>query len=379
MLSFLTAVRKISVDVFFVAIVFSKYSVHSIPIKSNFYRWKHNWDIHYVSAGATGPPVLLVPGFGVGTFHFERNIETLAMQGFRVYSFDLLGQGLSWPQEGKFKEEDRLCYSCETWIEQTIYFIENIIGESTHIAGNSLGGYISVATSSQKPALIRSAILLNPTPFWGFNQKGECFLWDGVLPAPDPLLRFGSLYFDTLRNRNTIKTMLEGVYASNKGFGEDLIKSIIDSASKPGGQEAFTSILFAPKLDADFDDMVKSIKAPICLVMGKEDPWIVPYWGQRLKRIQPNTAYFELSPTGHCPHHESPKAVNSILSSWVSHVEGGIVCKSIVEASATISLDGVQECYEESEERCVSVSLVDGSPRNIFEKFGAFCDKLREG
>lgn len=36
--------------------------------------WKENLEVAYVHKGQhnTGPAVLLVPGFGVGSFHYER-------------------------------------------------------------------------------------------------------------------------------------------------------------------------------------------------------------------------------------------------------------------------------------------------------------------
>jgi hypothetical protein len=40
--------------------------------------WKWGSKISYVRAGRTGPPLLLVHGFGVGAYHFFRNIPELA-------------------------------------------------------------------------------------------------------------------------------------------------------------------------------------------------------------------------------------------------------------------------------------------------------------
>ena len=46
---------------------------------SNNYVWKNNWKIHYEETindiNNKNPPLLLIPGFGVGTFHFHRNFE----------------------------------------------------------------------------------------------------------------------------------------------------------------------------------------------------------------------------------------------------------------------------------------------------------------
>ena len=43
-------------------------------------------------------PILLLSGFGVGGFHYDRNVPELARDGARrVFTMDVLGQGLSWP------------------------------------------------------------------------------------------------------------------------------------------------------------------------------------------------------------------------------------------------------------------------------------------
>ncbi len=46
----------------------------------------------YLRAGTQGPALLLVHGFGVAAWHYERNLPGLA-QHFQVYAIDLLGQG----------------------------------------------------------------------------------------------------------------------------------------------------------------------------------------------------------------------------------------------------------------------------------------------
>lgn len=48
---------------------------------------------------------------------------------------------------------------------------------------------------------------------------------------------------------------------------------------------------------------------PMCMIYGKEDPWVVPFWGQRAKQRNPDAIYYELSPAGHCPHHEAPEVL----------------------------------------------------------------------
>jgi pimeloyl-ACP methyl ester carboxylesterase len=367
----------------------------SVTTVSKTYRWQFNSNIHYTTTTTvdTSPtkkfPLLLLPGFGVGTFHYDRNIAVLAKEGYEVYSIDLLGQGKSWPENGHHLVEEKLCYSVDMWTEQIIYFIDKVIQRPVHIAGNSLGGYLSTSVSSRRSDLIKSVSLLNPTPFWGFqgalpDTERDGRIWDGVLPAPKWLFNFGSKYFDTLRNKKTVDTMLNSVYYSSN-YDESLVTDIIDSASHMGGHEAFTSILFAPKAKMEYEEMIRNSNVPICLIMGKEDPWITPYWGQRVKRIKPTEIpYFELSNTGHCPHHESPAAVNSIIIAWANAVETKILEDEVPALSILQdALKGAVGEYKEEEGRTVTAQLMDGTPRNIFEKVGAWAHKLeiekREG
>lgn len=57
---------------------------------------------------------------------------------------------------------------------------------------------------------------------------------------------------------------------------------------------------------------VKELGLDVCLVYGREDPWVVPLWGYRLKRALPSALYYELSPCGHCPHHEAPQVSSTV-------------------------------------------------------------------
>lgn len=149
--------------------------------------------------------------------HFERNIDRLAAS-HRTYAIDLLGQGKSWP-EGDPKKEHNLVFSIDTWQEQVITFIREVIGQPCYIAGNSLGGFLATAVAAQYPDMVKGVILLNSTPFWSFAPsrkkmsewvKNTIIPYDGTLPPPEHLFKIGAKYYDGLRNPTTVKAMLKG-------------------------------------------------------------------------------------------------------------------------------------------------------------------------
>ena len=247
----------------------------------------------------------------------------------------------------------------ENWRDQIIHFIEEVVGSDVHLAGNSLGGFLAVMVASKRPDLVKSLVLFNPAPFWGFLPHSQRLVWNGTLPAPKQILKFGSKYFDLLRNPNTVNTMLSQVYHTKTRVDETLIQNIIDSAKNCYGHEAFTSILFSPKSELPFEDMLATIKCPVCQINGKEDPWITPFWSQRIKRILPQSYLIELSPCGHCPHHECPEIVNSLLIEWIGSAD---------ELSSASHNRLLRMCEDISND--VKCEIVDGVPRNFIEYIG---------
>ena len=187
-------------------------------------------------------PVLLLNGFGVGSFHQHRLVSNLLKKdGDQVddktrviYGIDYLGQGKSWPIEcddGNSKNEEGLIYSADTWAEQIIQFVEEIIlpnhagATKVHLVGNSVGGYLSVLIANKRPNLIQSICLLNATPIWGLNLPG----WSGNLPPPLIPRIVGRILFDKIRELDTIEQYLETAYHFREAFDDDLVSFSICS------------------------------------------------------------------------------------------------------------------------------------------------------
>ena len=154
--------------------------------------------VAYERAGTDGPPILLLPGFGVGSYHFDAQLRragahavagappgvTAAPQlhapltlpagpapggrsalgaTHRVYALDYLGQAASWPER-----PDGVAFSACLWRDQVAAFIEEVLGgEPAWLVGNSLGGYLAAYVGATRPRLVRGVALLNAAPFWG--------------------------------------------------------------------------------------------------------------------------------------------------------------------------------------------------------------------
>mmetsp|Transcript_47 Transcript_47/g.68 ORF Transcript_47/g.68 Transcript_47/m.68 type:complete len:499 (-) Transcript_47:142-1638(-) len=375
----------------------------NFSIEENFYDWKDGHQICYSRLRSNAakdvshqlPPVVFLPGFGVGAFHFRDVMFELGRLGVdrEVYALDWFGQGKSWPtrdpapsaspsselgfqwgfgQQASPGYED-LVYSIENWTSQLEHFLSHELparsgssGFSAVLAGNSLGGLIATNLGSKRQDLVEGLVLLNATPFWGFN-KNYVPIWKGGVGIPKVIQSVAALWWNSIRTTKTITTMLDLVYAS-PNYDKSIIAEIQEPTKHPGAAAAFCSILFSPPPDRTFEQMCAELKAPVLLCYGRDDPWVVPAWGQKIKREMPTdqVLYYEISPSGHCPHHETPEPVAHTIRAFCRALhltEEGSSLESRMPKE-TITFGNVTVDY-----------LSKGSPRNIFEKltYGAYC------
>ena len=317
-------------------------------------------------------PILLLNGFGVGSFHQHRLMKQLLQQQssedddvqYEIYGIDYLGQGKSWPSncnDGMSEDEYNLGYSADTWIDQLTDFIKEVAipssGQKVHIVGNSVGGYLGTILSYRHPELVSTLTLLNATPVWGLNLPS----WDGRLPAPPLPKLIGRALFDTIRNLDIIDQYLDVAYVYKQAFdgtfddsfdghlnglqtkSHALNLKIRGCTEGKGGHAAFASILWskpASVIDKEgnvellapaigFYDALRQLPVDVLLLFGSNDEWCTPAVAKRMhvtlksRTISsddygPCERYVTIDNAGHCPNHEAPTAVAKILLSWMN-------------------------------------------------------------
>eukprot|EP01018_Ginkgo_biloba_P029226 Gb_35057 [translate_table: standard] len=325
------------------------------PISSCLWEWKHKWTVHYEKAGShnvNAPAVLFLPGFGVGSFHYESQLRDLG-QDFRVWAVDFLGQGRSLPSadpapqvKGDAPQEivqywgfgpeaepwaRELVYSVDVWRDQIRCFVEQVIGEPVYVVGNSLGGFVGLYFAACNSHSVRGITLLNATPFWAFipnpqrsPKVAKLFPWAGKFPLPTSAIKLIQFGWSKISDPKSIENVLKQVYADHSALTDELLLRILEATEHPAAAAAFASIICAPQGELSFNETLSRCQEsniPICLVYGKEDPWVKPVWGRQVKRQVPEALYYEISPAGHCPHNEVPEVVNFLLRGWIRSLE----------------------------------------------------------
>ncbi|KAJ6777592.1 PHEOPHYTINASE CHLOROPLASTIC [Salix koriyanagi] len=289
---------------------------HSAPISSCFWEWKPKLHVHYEKAGCENvksPSVLFLPG--------ECHCQLRILLCFQ-------GKGL--PQKGGRIQygdlETRLNHGLMSLFSLWIYggtkfsiFVEEVIGEPVYVVGNSLGGFVALYFAASNPQLVKGVTLLNATPFWGFlpnpirsPRLAEIFPWSGTFPLPANVRKLTEFFWQKISDPKSIAEILKQVYTDHSTNIDKVFSRIIEITQHPAAAASFASIMFAPQGQLSFRETLARCKVsniPICLMYGKEDPWVKPFWGLQVKQQVPEAPYYEVSPAGHCPHDEVPEEV----------------------------------------------------------------------
>ncbi|MFM6308793.1 MAG: alpha/beta fold hydrolase, partial [Dolichospermum sp.] len=217
----------------------------------------------------------------------------------------------------------KLEYSADLWQNQLHDFINEVIGQKTILAGNSLGGYACLCVASQHYDSVAGVVLLNSAgPFSQVENK--------IQPDPNPLKKLlenavkwcfkkrlvQSLLFEYTRQKWVIRQTLEKVYLDKNAVTDQLVAEIQRPAYDPGALDVFISVFSTPQGEK-VDVLLKQLNCPLLLLWGEADPWMKA----RERSLKFHEYYPELTEyfliAGHCPHDEIPEQVNLHLRNWV--------------------------------------------------------------
>lgn len=111
---------------------------------------------HYELAGPEdGTVVLLVHGFSVPYYTWDRTFPALAGAGFRVIRFDLYGRGVS---DRPYTRYDRRLF-----VEQVSELLNALhVQVPIDIVGTSMGGAVATAFAVENADRVRKIVLINP-------------------------------------------------------------------------------------------------------------------------------------------------------------------------------------------------------------------------
>ena len=294
------------------------------PIADQFWTWKPNNDsqvftIAYQKQGDHGIPVILIHGFGAGTFHWRKNIPDLAATA-QVYAIDLLGFGKS----DKPSPNIEASYTFETWGQQILDFCRDVIGGPALLVGNSIGCIVAMQAAVDGPEWVKGVALLNCSLRLLHDRKRATQpFYKQFAPLLQNVLQYkpiGNWFFNQIAQPKTVKKVLLQAYKRSESVTDELVNYLLEPAQDPKAADvflAFTAYSQGPLPE----DLFPRLQCPAIVLWGMEDPWEPIELGREFAHYPMVTAFVELPGLGHCPQDEAPEIVNPILKDWIRSLE----------------------------------------------------------
>jgi len=265
-------------------------------------------DISYEEYGQ-GDVILFVHGFGASAYSWRRVAISLANNGWRCISLDLMGFGCS------AKPRDA-SYTMERQAELIRLFAAAVEIPSVHLVGHSYGGgaclvlLTDLMREDHPRPTIRSLTLADtvcyPQKFPGFIK---------ILRTP--LINWMSL--NLVPAKTSAKSILELCYYDQDKITEESIIEYAKGPAMPGGHEALvaTARNIIPDNMAQLLESYKRIKIPTLIIWGDHDKIIPLEFGKRLAKEIPSASLKVFSDCGHVPQEEFSEKTGEEIRSFL--------------------------------------------------------------
>lgn len=261
--------------------------------------------LFYLDVG-TGSPLVLIHGYGAGSWVWEKQIEILSRR-HRVVALDLIGHG--------FSDRPRIPYTPETYILCVREFMDALGLERAVLVGNSMGGGIAWAFALQFAERVEKLVLIDSVPPDVLSHVRNESFRALIAIKRVPLL---AQWVIGSRSRRSVRRVLEECLYDRSLIQEEVLDRQYHLLRIKGTTWVLYSTLVHAQEGLKFRNGLGQIACPTLLIWGEEDrvlPWSV---GQALQERIPGSLLRTIPMSGHIPMWESPEKVNPLLVSFLS-------------------------------------------------------------
>lgn len=273
-------------------------SIQRLPIKTVRVQGHR---IAYLEAG-TGPPVILVHGFGGSLWQWEYQQIALSAD-HRVITLDLLGSGLS--------DKPDIDYTPSQMVEFFRAFMDALGIQRAALAGNSMGAGLVIGMALTYPDRADRLVLIGGMPN-EVKEKLSSPLVKRAVESRTPawLASVGNWFFGRWMTESVLKEIVH-----DPGL---LTSAVIERANRnrqrPGLIPAAMSLASnLPLWEEGFARQLNQIRHPTLVLWGAEDRIFTPQVGKDLHATIQGSTFMLIAGAGHIPQWERPEAVNPIL------------------------------------------------------------------
>ena len=251
---------------------------------------------HYEMVGPKDArTVVLVHGFSVPYYIWDRTFEALTSAGFRVLRYDLFGRGWS--------DRPDVHYDPDLFDQQLLQLLGALnISQPVDIVGVSMGGPIVINFAARHPEHVRKIALFDPaygkgfTPPWSLSMPlvGEFVMAVKIAPTMAGSQRDDFVHPERYPDYFAKYT----TQMRYKGFRHAILSTIRDFLTLDN--------------TAAFAQVGKSGK-PVLLIWGRADQDVPFAISDDVRKAVPQAEFHAIDDAAHVPFYEHPEIVNPIL------------------------------------------------------------------
>ncbi|MHA2249371.1 MAG: alpha/beta fold hydrolase [Candidatus Kariarchaeaceae archaeon] len=256
-------------------------------------------DLYYEDTGKGEEVIIFSHGLLWSGKMFDKQVEALK-SNYRVITFDHRGQGRT--------EVTKNGYDIENLYQDAAALIEELNLSSVHFAGLSMGGFVAMRLAARRPELIKSLILLATSSDREANEdiskyKRLNFIarWLGLRLVAKPVMKimFSQTFLND-KNRSEEKKYWKMQLIKNHRVGiTRAVKGVISRES--------------------IYDELSNITCPTLIITGDEDVALPPEKSEKIHSAISNSQLVVIPKAGHTSTVEEPKAVNDVISKFLSN------------------------------------------------------------
>lgn len=253
---------------------------------------------HYELAGdPNAQPIVLVHGFSVPHYIWDRTFSPLVEAGFYVLRYTLFGRG--------FSDRPKANYNHNLFERQLLHLLEALnVQQPVNLVGLSMGGAITTAFTARHPDQVRRLALIDPA---GFPMKG--YLAKRVLTIP----LIGEWIMDLLGDRFLVAGQSADLNDPSQYI--EYIERYRHPMKYRGFKRALLSTMRSEIIEgsASYYQQVGKNNCPVLLIWGTEDETVPFSISQQVLKAIPQAEFHPIQNSRHIPHIEYPEIVNPIL------------------------------------------------------------------
>ena len=262
--------------------------------------------IAYLDVG-TGPPVILVHGFGGSMWQWEYQQAALA-HSHRVITPDLLGSGLS--------DKPLLQYTPDEVVAFFTGFMDALGIQRAALVGNSMGAAVVMGMVLTHPERVERLVLVGGLPDHVRDKLTSPLVKRAVdSRIPVWIAKVGNWF----AGRGTTERILKEIVYDQSLITPAVIERGYQNRTRPGLMPPLLALVRnLPLWEQGFALRIKEIRSPTLVIWGEQDRIFPPEVGRELHGMIAGSSYEAIPESGHIPQWERPDVFNKMILKFLA-------------------------------------------------------------